>query len=74
MYQTYLLFKYCIICINYADWLHQGTGGSAFGPPFLSTSHVDVLALTVSLYIIKCERRLEMASFFSCGPIKMKMA
>lgn len=42
----------------------KGTGGSAFGPPLLSMSHVDVLTLTVSLYIIKCERRLEMGSFF----------
>ena len=42
----------------------KGTGGSAFGPPLLSMSHVDVLTLTMSLYIIKCERRLEMASFF----------
>jgi len=42
----------------------KGTGGSAFGPPLLSTSHVDVLTLTVSLYIIKCERRLETASLF----------
>lgn len=34
------------------------------GLPLLSMSCVDVLTLTVSLYIIKCERRLEMASFF----------
>lgn len=42
----------------------KGTGGSAFGPPLLFMSHVDVLTLTMSLYIIKCERRLETASFF----------
>lgn len=42
----------------------KGTGGIAFGPPLLSMSHVDVLTLTVCLYIIKCERRLETASFF----------
>lgn len=34
------------------------------GLPLLSMSCVDVLTLTVSLYIIKCEHRLEMASFF----------
>lgn len=41
----------------------KGTEGSAFGHPLLSMSHVDVLTL-VSLYIIKCEHRLEVTFFF----------
>lgn len=40
------------------------TEGSSFGHPLLSKFHVDVLTLTVSLYIIKCEHRLEITSFF----------
>lgn len=43
----------------------KGTEWNALGHLLLSMSHVDVLTLTVSLYIIKCEYRLEMTSFFS---------
>lgn len=49
----------------------KGTEGHAFGHPLLSKSHVNVLTLTVSLYIIKCEHRLEIISFFfTHGPIR----
>lgn len=41
----------------------KGAGDGLSGPPWLYTSRVDVLTLTVSLYIIKCERRLDVASF-----------
>lgn len=43
----------------------KGTEGRAFGHPLLFKSHVNVLTLTVSLYIIKCEHRLEITWFFS---------